>query len=79
MKKFLTLMLILLLVFTAVAAPTILPQEEIPTLFEDSAEASGLHKLGILLGTGNGFELERSVTRAEAVVLLFRMHPEITG
>lgn len=79
MKKILTLVLILLLIITAVAAPTILQQEDIPTLSEDSAEASGLHKLGILLGTGNGFELDRSVTRAEAVVLLMRMHPENTG
>ncbi len=79
MKKFIALTITLVLFLTVFATAKILAPEEIPALSESSAEAAGLHKLGILLGTGNGFELERSVTRAEAVVLLFRMHPEITG
>lgn len=79
MKKSFIFILVLLLTLTVVAASTILPQAEIPILAEHSAEASGLNKLGILLGTGNGFELDRSITRAEAVVLLMRLHPENTG
>ena len=79
MKKILAFVLILLLTTMAFATPVILPQEEIPLLSESSTEVVGLHKLGILLGTGSGFELDRSVTRAEAVVFLMRMHPQVTG
>ena len=79
MKKILLLSLIFLLAFVAVAAPDYLPEKQIPVLEETSAEAVGLNKLGILLGTGNGFELDRTITRAEAVVLLMRMHPDVTG
>lgn len=49
-----------------------LSREEIPLLREDSAEAAGLKRLGILKGTENGLELGRNVTRAEAVVLIQR-------
>lgn len=79
MKKTVALFFVLILTITAVAAPEILSPEKIPLLAEDSSEATGLNKLGILLGTEKGFELDRKITRAEAVVLLMRMHPEITG
>lgn len=79
MKKITVFLLIMILTFTAAAAQAVLAPEEIPLLADDSAEASGLSKLGILLGTENGLELDRPITRAEAVVLLIRMHPEITG
>lgn len=49
---------------------------EIPTA---TTSAQILNSLGVLHGTGNGFELEREVTRAEAVALLMRIHPEFTG
>lgn len=79
MKKILALLFVLIITFTMVSAHKILSPEEIPNLAENSSEASGLNKLGILLGTEKGFELDRKVTRAEAVVLLMRMHPEVTG
>lgn len=49
-----------------------LSREEIPLLREDSAEAAGLKRLGILKGTENGLELGRNVTRAEALALIWR-------
>lgn len=49
---------------------------QIPTA---TASADILQHLNVLYGTGNGFELERKVTRAEAVALLMRIHPEMTG
>lgn len=79
MKKFLSLLTALTISTTIFASTTILPQEETPVLAEDSAVAVGLNKLDILRGTGNGFELDRNITRAEAVVLLLRLHPENTG
>ena len=79
MKKIVTLLLALTMSFTIYASNTILPQENIPLLKEDSAEVIGLNSLKILLGRENGFELESSITRAEAVVLLMRMHPENLG
>ena len=79
MKKVLLLVIAFVLAFTAVAAPESDSSEQIPVLKENSAQTTGLNKLGILLGTGNGFELDRTITRAEAVVLLMRMHPEVTG
>ena len=80
MKKIIAFILTLTLLLTVfVVSGKILSPEEIPTLTETSAEASGLNKLGILLGTEKGFELDRKITRAEAVVLLMRIHPEVTG
>jgi len=38
----------------------------------ENAKAESLHEAGVLLGTENGLELERSVTRAEAVALIQR-------
>lgn len=49
---------------------------EVPTA---TTSASILKTLGILHGTEKGLELEREVTRAEAVTLLMRIHPEMTG
>lgn len=37
------------------------------------AEAEKLHDMGLFQGTGSGFDLERSPTRAEAVVMLVRL------
>ena len=79
MKKIFTFILALTMSFTIYASPTILPQENIPLLKEDSAEVKGLNSLKILLGRENGFELGSSITRADAVVLLMRMHPDNTG
>lgn len=57
--------------FTAVQAEeTILNREQIPLA---ETEANGLYKLGLLKGTENGLELEREVTRAEAVVMVSRV------
>ena len=82
MKKMLTCILVGVLALTmsvpVFSAETILPRESIPVLLDNSAEASGLKELGILKGTGDGLELNRYITRAEAVVLLYRLHPEVT-
>lgn len=83
MKKITSLFLILVLcvAFTGCvyAEGELLARENIPVMTEEDGVATGLNKLGILLGTGNGLELEREVTRAEAVVLIFRMHYQNTG
>ena len=76
MKKFLVLFmtaaLLLSVSVSCLAAEMRLSREEIPPLAEDSAEAAGLKRLGILRGTDNGLELGRNVTRAEAVMLIWR-------
>ncbi len=70
MKKMLPILLIgLVIVGGAVSAETILPSEEIPLATTDAA---ALQRLGLLIGTENGMELEREVTRAEAVVMTTR-------
>ena len=51
------------------AEMTDLAREDIP---KAQTEADGLYKLGILKGTGNGLELDREVTRAEALTLIWR-------
>lgn len=82
MKKFISLLVlaVMVLTFTACTAQaTYLEREEIPVMSEDDATAQGLVKLGILKGTGEGLELERNITRAEAVALIFRIHYENTG
>lgn len=67
-----TASLLLLVCAPCLAVEQRLSREEIPLLREDSAEAAGLKRLGILKGTENGLELGRNVTRAEAVVLIQR-------
>ena len=83
MKKIVSLFLALVFCIACTgcvyAEENILERENIPVMTEEDGVAVGLNKLGILLGTGNGFELEREVTRAEAVVLIFRMHYQNTG
>ena len=39
----------------------------------DVNTADALNELGLFLGTGNGYELEKGLTRAEGVTLLVRM------
>lgn len=63
------LVFVLLCSLTAGAAETMLGREEIPLA---ETEAAGLQRLGMLLGTEKGLELEREVTRAEAVVMISR-------
>lgn len=83
MKKIITILTAIVLIFTlnitAIANEILLSRDEIPLLREDSAEVALLHVLDILRGTENGFELDRTITRAEAVCLIFRMHPENPG
>jgi len=45
----------------------------------ESAEALYLNGLGVLRGTDVGLELDRPITRAESVCLIFRLHPENPG
>ena len=64
--------LILLLMIIALLLPLALPAAAAAAVSgRDAAEA--LAALGLLHGTGNGFELERSATRAEALTLLLRL------
>lgn len=74
MKKLLGIVLIGLLLcnlgFPAAAAETLLSRAEIPLA---DSEADMLYSLGLLLGTENGLDLERNVSRAEAAVLLCRL------
>lgn len=80
MKKILSIFLAAVMLLTSssivLAEEKILTREEIPTLSDDSNTAIGLNKLGILKGTGSSFELDRTITRAEAVCLIFRIHPD---
>lgn len=71
MKKIISVIFVftLLSVLTAGAAETMLDRQEIPLA---QTEAAALQKLGMLKGTENGLELERTVTRAEAIVLIGR-------
>lgn len=75
MKKFICFMLVFAMLFAvnADAAETVLDREDIPLLSEDSREVEALLKIGILIGTDKGLELERNVTRAEAVLLIWRV------
>ena len=45
------------------------------TLKDEDLIPKGLNQLGILKGTGDGFSLERDVTRAEAVAFILRICP----
>ncbi len=75
MKKILFILVICILTSTTVFAE-FSHITEIPTA---TTSAEILNTLDILHGTENGLELEREVTRAEAVALLMRIHPEMTG
>ena len=48
----------------------------VPVLCFSENKAETLQEIGILKGTEKGLELERDVTRAEAVVFILRMLPE---
>lgn len=48
----------------------------VPVLCFSENKAETLQEIGILKGTEKGLELERNVTRAEAVVFILRMLPE---
>ena len=78
MKRFFYVLLALLLLLSATVAAKDLSPEEIPPVSETGIEVTALSSLGILKGTENGLELDRPVTRAEAVVFILRMLPEPT-
>ena len=82
MKKFISLLVLVAVVLgmgiTTVSSDRMIPLE-IPVMSEDDATAQGLVKLGILKGTGESLELDRNITRAEAVALIFRIHHENIG
>ena len=67
MKRILSFILIAVLLFALLAAPAS------ANAVSDLDAAETLSALGLLKGTGNGFELERSATRAEAVAMLLRL------
>lgn len=82
MKKFISLLVLVAVILgmgiTMVSSDRMM-RLDIPVMSEDDATAQGLAELGILKGTGNGLELDRNVTRAEAVALIFRVHYETVG
>ncbi len=71
MKKVLALILALVMVFSMLVITAeernMLSREEIPLY-----NGGGLNRIGILKGTEKGFELEREVTRAEALTFIMR-------
>lgn len=67
MKRVFSLILTILVLFSALA----LPASAVAVSGTDAAET--LHALGLMQGTGNGFELERGATRAEALAMLLRL------
>lgn len=75
MKKILSVILICILTTTTVFAKF----SHITQIPVATTSADILKSLGVLYGTGNGLELEREVTRAEAVSLLMRIHPEMSS
>lgn len=81
MKKTIVCILVGILVLTTsisvFSQETILAREEIPVMQENDVIANGLTSLKVFRGTGNGLELSRSITRAEAVALIFRIHPDV--
>lgn len=64
-----SLALLVLFAVPTAAARVNLDREQIPVATSDAAV---LNKLGIMLGTESGLELEREVTRAEALLLISR-------
>ena len=71
MKKIFALFMAVLMTLTAFCAiaeeKNMLSREEIPLY-----SGGGLDRLGVLKGTEKGFELERAVTRAEALAFISR-------
>ena len=83
MKKIVVSFLSAVLIFTmgvnVFSSERMLMREEIPVMEESDLIAEGFVSLGVLRGTGEGLELARPITRAEAVALLMRLHPDVTG
>lgn len=50
-----------------------LKERDEKTFNTQTAYADQLHELGLFLGTDNGYELDRPMTRAEAMVMLYRV------
>ena len=67
MKKIISVVIVVLMLFVSASAK-ILPREDIPL----DTGAEGMARLGILKGTDKGYELEREVTRAEALTFIWR-------
>lgn len=75
MKKATALILTAAMVFCAAAtviAQNVLKREDIPPLTDGDHEARAMAELGMLVGAGNGFELQKELTRAEALVFILR-------
>lgn len=66
MKKTVTALMLSLVVIVMSATCSAVTNSEVNT-------ADALNELGLFLGTGNGYELEKGLTRAEGVTLLVRM------
>lgn len=64
------LTLAIILSFTAMASATDTTTAIVTTTLD---RANALKELGLFMGTGNGFDLDRASTRTEAVVMLLRM------
>lgn len=73
MKKFLPLILVLVLVFSL--AP-IAAAADAANTGTSTDRANALKDLGLFVGTDRGFELDRAPVRTEAVVMLLRMMGE---
>lgn len=77
MKKFISLLVLaaITISFAVICVSSeSMSRKDIPVMQEGDATAQGLVELGILKGTGESLELDRSITRAEAVALIFRIH-----
>ncbi len=75
MKKLLCILLAFTLLISGTVLAKDLAPEEIPPITESDIEVTVLSALGILKGTETGLELDRPVTRAEAVAFILRMLP----
>lgn len=77
MKKIIVWLLIFSMMFSLTSSfaeeRCNLKREDIPI---DYTSADILSSLKILVGTNNGLELEREITRAEAVTILLRLYPK---
>ncbi len=75
MKKMICIVMALIMCvsISASAATELLSREEIPLLSDDSHEIAVLKALGIMNGRPEGMELDKEVTRAEAVMLIWRV------
>ena len=67
MKRIFTIVLIAALLLAALSLPAA------ATALSGTDAAATLSALGLLQGTGDGFELERTATRAEALTMLLRL------